>query len=236
MSTENNKEIDSVDLESIQDLPEVSKPDEGDAVPFAKPEEKGESAILKSVLEQNEQLQKQIAEMNQRMEDISKRKGPEDDIDFDPDDLKRKPPEGCYLRCYKGSPIVKTKMKYKEEADKFGNVHQIGASIKLETLSGEVAEIPYGSTYSDDYLNLEKKHFSFTDSVEDTGASRVDRGVVIEKGQIVVKRNPNEQVYVDGNLQGGKGRVQQVVRKDIRYYTILVDGEKHEVCEDVLSK
>ena len=204
--------------------------------PDAPSDDKGENQALKAVLEQNELLQKQIADMNNRMEEISKRKGPDDDIDFDPDDLKRKPPEGCYLRCYKGSPIVKTKMQYVEEPDKFGNVHQVSATIKLETLDGQKAELPYGSTFSNDYLNLEKKHFMFTDSVEDTGASKVDRGVVIEKGQIVVKRNPQEQIYVDGDLQGGRGRVQQVVRKDIRHYTIVVDGEKHQVHEDVLSK
>jgi hypothetical protein len=205
-------------------------------VPDAKVGDKGESEALKAVLEQNKILAEQLAKMNERLEEVSKRKGPDDDIDFDPDDLKRKPPEGCYLRCYKGSPIVKTKMQYVEEPDKFGNVHQVSASVELETLDGQKDKLPYGSNFSNDYLNLEKKYFAFTDPVDDTGASKVDKGVVIEKGQIVVKRNRNEQVYVDGDLQGGKGRVQQVVRKDIRYYTILVNGEKYEVHEDVLSK
>ncbi len=196
----------------------------------------GESKVLKAVLEQNSLLQKQLIEMNTRLEEISNRKTSPDDIDYDPDDLKRKPPEGCYLRCFEGSPIVETKLSYQEDVDKFGNVHQTGATIKIKTLAGEQAEMPYGSTFSNDYLNLEKRLFKFTNSVEETGASKVDKGVVIEKGQIVVKRNPGEQVYVDGDLKGGQGRVQQVVRKDIRYYTILVDGKEHEIHEDVLSK
>ena len=210
--------------------------DNKDKIPDANAADKGESQALKAVLEQNESLQKQIFEMYQKMEEISKRKSHDDDIDFDPDDLKRKPPEGCYLRCYKGYPIEKTKMKYVEELDKFGNVHQVSASVQIETLNGQKGELPYGSNFSNDYINLEKKYFAFTDIVEDTGASRVDKGVVVEKGQIVVKRSPQEQTYVDGDLQGGKGRVQQVVRKDIRYYTILVNGEKYQIHEDVLSK
>jgi hypothetical protein len=204
-------------------------------VPPASESDKGESEVLKAVLEQNAMLQQQLAEMNNRLENIAK-KNPNDDIDFDPDDLKRKPPEGCYLRCYNGSPIVKTKLSYQEDVDKFGNVHQLGATIKLQTLDGQKTELPYGSTFSNDYLNLEKKLFKFTSPVDETGASRIDKGVIVEKGQIVVKRNPNEQVYVDGDLKGGQGRVQQVVRKDIRYYTILADGKEHEIHEDVLSK
>ncbi len=218
----------------------MTKNNKGDAtwpkVPDAPESDKGESAVLKAVLEQNQILQKQLAEMNERVEEISKRKAPSDDIDFDPDDLKRKPPEGCYLRCYEGSPIIKTKLNYKEEVDKFGNVHQIGVTCKLQTLDGAEAEIPYGSTFSNDYINLEKKYFAFADAVDETGASRIDKGVVIEKGQIVVKRNPSEQVFIDGELKGGQGRVQQVVRKDMRYYTVVVDGKKHEFDEDVLSK
>lgn len=204
-------------------------------VPLAPEADKGESEVLKAVLLQNELLQKQLTEMNNRLEQIAK-KNPNDDIDFDPDDLKRKAPEGCYLRCYEGSPIVKTKLSYQEDVDKFGNVHQLGAIIKIQTLDGKETEMPYGSTFSNDYLNLEKKYFAFTNSVDETGASKVERGVVIEKGQIVVKRNPGEQVFVDGELKGGQGRVQQVVRKDMRYYTIVVDGKNHELHEDILSK
>lgn len=204
-------------------------------VPPANESDTGESAVLKAVLEQNALLQKQLSEMNTRLETIAK-KNPNDDIDFEPDDLQRRPPEGCYLRCYEGSPIVKTKLSYQEDVDKFGNVHQLGVTIKLQTLNGKEADLPYGSTFSNDYLNLEKKLFKFANAIDETGASKVDKGAIIEKGQIVVKRNPTEQIYVDGDLKGGQGRVQQVVRKDIRYYTIVVDGKEHEVHEDVLSK
>lgn len=204
-------------------------------VPLASESDNGESAVLKAVLEQNVLLQKQLSDMNNRLEAIAK-KNPNDDIDFEPDDLQRRPPEGCYLRCYEGSPVVKTKLSYQEERDRFGNVHQMGANIKLETLDGKSAELPFGSTLSNDYINLEKKLFKFANAIDETGASKIDKGVIIEKGQIVVKRNPTEQVYVDGDLKGGQGRVQQVARKDIRYYTIIVDGKEHEVHEDVLSK
>lgn len=195
-----------------------------------------ESPIVRAMMEQNALLQKQLEDVNKRLEDISKREKSSDDVDYDPDDLKRRPPEGCYLRCYNGSPIVETKLSYQEEVDKFGNIHQIGVTIDLKTLDGQTAKMPYGSTSSNDYLNLEKKLFKFANCVDETGASKVDRGVVIEKGQIVIKRNPGEQVMVDGELKGGQGRVQQVVRKDIRYYTIIVDGKTHELHEDILSK
>lgn len=195
-----------------------------------------ESEVLKTILEQNKMLKEQIQKMNEKLEEVSKRKGPDDDIDYDPNDLERKSPEGCYLRCYNGSPIVKTKMEYDEEVDRFGNVHQAGAYINIETLDGQKTKIPYGSNFSNDYLNLEKKYFAFLNPVDETGASRVERDVVVEKGQIVTRRDPFNQVYIDGVLQGGQGRVQQVVRKDIRYYTILVDGTEHVIHEDVLSK
>ena len=186
---------------------------------------------------ENEELKKNFNDLKNKVDTIMQKDIQNDSAQeaYDPDDFDRVAPEGANLRCYEGAPIVKTKLIEKEEKDENGNMVITSIDCELETLTGEKATVPYGSTSKSDYLNLEKKRFDFVDVNDKTGASKVETETVNELG-VVRRRDPSNIVSKEGDEQSSGPLVKQVVRKRTRYYTIEIDGEKHELHESVLSK
>lgn len=142
----------------------------------------------------------------------------------------RNVPEFLTARAFEGMPIVKVSTKTEEKITPDGQVVRGISVAEIETIDGKKEKMPFGSTAMNDYLQLPFKKFKLVkqinDGVEKSGCSKIERGQVIYDGGLVP-----EVVYKD-NIPTRTGRmINQLVKKDVRYYTIEIDGKEYEMSE-----
>lgn len=142
----------------------------------------------------------------------------------------RSVPEFLSARSFEGMPIIKVSTKTEEKITADGQVIRGISIANIETIDGKKEKMPFGSTAMNDYLQLPFKKFKLVKQINDgsekSGCSRIERGQVIHDGGLVP-----EVVYKD-NIPTRTGRmIKQLVKKDVRYYTIEIDGKEYEMSE-----
>lgn len=126
------------------------------------------------------------------------------------------------------APVVGTKIIRKFHDDG----RELNSEVEI-TVIGEnkPIKISYGNLENpNDFMQLKTKKFDLLDILDGdlTGASRIERDVIVEDNGTV----PEMKLTGEDYIQTGR-QVRQVVRKDIRYYTIEFDGKKYELGEPV---
>jgi len=126
------------------------------------------------------------------------------------------------------APVVGTKII--RNFDSSGR--EINSEVEIDVIGKKnPIKISYGNLDNpDDFMQLKTKKFYLVDILDGdlTGASRIERDVVVEDNGTVPEMRMTGEAYVPTGRQ-----VRQVVRKDIRYYTIEFDGKKYELGEPV---
>jgi hypothetical protein len=126
------------------------------------------------------------------------------------------------------APVVGTKII--RNFDKEGK--ELNSEIELDVIGeNKPVRISYGNLENpNDFMQLKTKVFALHDILDGdlTGASKIQRDVIVEDTGTVPEMKLTGEAYVPTGRQ-----VRQVVRKDIRYYTIEFDGKKYELGEPV---
>lgn len=126
------------------------------------------------------------------------------------------------------APVVGTKIirKFNDEG------RELNSEVEINVLGqNKPVKISYGNLENpNDFTQLKTKKFDLLDILDGdlTGASRIQRDVVTEDNGTVPEMKLTGEEYIPTGRQ-----VRQVVRKDIRYYTIEFNGEKYELGEPV---
>ena len=188
-----------------------------------------ETKVLTSLQEQIAALTRQVAENSSRIKEAET---------ASTDETERQPAKLIRLATYKGAPITKMRLTEKTALDGRGQtvINGMEAICSVHGIDKEV-KITYGDMKNpDDYLNLPRVDFEMTDFIDSeeglSGASRIERNkVVAEHGKVV------ENTLSSDNALVPTGRFVPVTeRRNVRYYTIIVNGEKVELSENNLYR
>lgn len=143
---------------------------------------------------------------------------------------ERNSPEFLTVRSFNNMPIIKVSTKTEEKITSDGQVIRGISEASIETIDGQKAKMPFGSTSFNDYLQLPVKKFKLVKQINDgsehSGCSRIERGKVIHEGGLVP-----EVVYRENKAVPTGKMVRQQVKKDVRYYTIEIDDKEYELSE-----
>lgn len=182
--------------------------------------------ILKSMQEEMAALKAKIQE-----QEVAREKDTSNEVDID----ERKHAGEVQIATYKGSPIIDMRLIERTAIDSNGQtvINGFDAVCKVHGTKDEV-KITYGDMKNaTDYLNLPRVVYKLTDHLADdlAGASRIEKKQLIKKDGTV----PENQLI--NNSLVPTGRVVPVGQwKDIRYYTIIANGEKVELAEDKIYR
>lgn len=188
-----------------------------------------ETKVLTSLQEQIAVLTRQVAENSKQVKEA---------VTANADETERQPARLIRLATYKSAPITKMRLTEKTALDGRGQtvINGMEAICSVHGIDKEV-KITYGDMKnSEDYLNLPRKDFemtNFMDSEEGlSGASRVERNKIVGQHGTVV-----ENTLSSDNALIPTGRMVPVTEKrNVRYYTIIVNGEEVELSEDNLYR
>ena len=197
--------------------------------------EKENKALLAKLKEQESESNQKIDELTSKVENLvkifNKSNSEEEEIT---ESSERAVPKFIQARAYKNEPIIKTDTTVEEKLSPEGYAIRGNTFIDFETVTGKKEKLPFGSGMSNDYLNLPVSKFELTKQIVDgsdfSGACRIERNVVVSEGGVVP-----EIIYVDNKAKATGKMIRQVVKRDIRYYTILVDGVEYEISEDQIK-
>lgn len=188
---------------------------------------------LKAQLEEKDA---QIAELSKNLNTLARSRNgqPQDDIV----DTERKSANSMRLPVIEGSPVIKSEIKrvlgvkgldlvaHVTTADKKEYKVPFGCDIKAIDFSQEAMK----DLYTTSYENLQSMKFSLVDVTDLSGASKVEKGKVVSEG------NPVAEIDRSSGTPVATGRkVRTSVRRDIRHYTIDVDGKKFVLSQDDLA-
>lgn len=188
-----------------------------------------ETRVLTSLQEQIAALAKQVAENSVQIKENAK---------LSEEETERQPAKLIRLATYKGAPITKMRLVEKTAIDGKGQtvINGMEAICSVVGIDKEV-KITYGDMKNpEDYLNLPRKDFEMTDFMDGeeglSGASRIERNKVVATQGTVP-----ENILSSDNALVPTGRMIPVTEKrNVRYYTIIVNGEKVELSEDNLYR
>lgn len=142
----------------------------------------------------------------------------------------RSVPKELRVRAFKGMPIIKVKTSTEEKITPDGQVIRGISTASLETIDGKKEKMPFGSTAMNDYLKLPVIKFKLVKQINDgsekSGCSRIEHGQVVHDGGLVP-----EVVYRDNKPTSTGRMIKQQVKKDVRYYTVEIEGKEYELSE-----
>lgn len=143
----------------------------------------------------------------------------------------RSVPEELRIRAFKGMPIIKVKTTTEEKITPDGQVIRGISTASFETVDGKKEKMPFGSTAMNDYLQLPVTKFKLVNQIiddgsEKSGCSRIEKGKVIHDGGLVP-----EVIYKDNKPTTTGRMIKQQVKKDVRYYTVEIEGKEYELSE-----
>ena len=126
------------------------------------------------------------------------------------------------------APVVGVKII--RNFDKDGK--ELNSQVELNVIGyDKPVKVSYGNLENPgDFMQLKTKKFTLVDILDGdlTGASKIRRDVISEDNGTVAEMKLTGEAYVPTGRQ-----VRQVVRKDIRYYTIEFGGKKYELGEPI---
>ena len=186
--------------------------------------------LVKSMGEQMATMQSELQSQKERSEQpISK---------LVKTDEERKPGE-IDLATYEGNPIVDMRLVPKMGTDSNGQsiINGMKAVCKVHGKKEDI-EMSYGDVQNPtDYANLPRVTYFFTDVSEYNDKGETTWASCIEKNQLISSAGTVAEKVLRGNDLVPTGRLVPVeTRRDIRYFTILVNGEKVELAENKLYR
>ena len=196
-----------------------------------------ENKELKEKLAQAEEAKKQsedkVSELSIKVDNLVNLFERKEASDKDGDDVvtgERNVPTELRIRAFNNMPIIKVKTTTDEKITDDGQVIRGISTSNIETIDGQKAKMPFGSTAMNDYLQLPVKKFKLVKQIDDgsekSGCSRIERGQVLHDGGLVP-----EVKYMDNKPVATGKMVKQQVKKDVRYYTIEIEGKEYELSE-----
>lgn len=187
------------------------------------------SNVLNQIIERQEVLHKENVELRKKLSELEGKQSLHTDEIID---TQRNFPTEMTLVSYNGKPVLDVKQvtKYKKVDG------QIVGEYQEATCTVYGMDKPFITTFGDinnpeDYLNLPRLTYTLTDQADLSGASKIEANVPVKSSGLVevIDRSSGEPVPT------GK-KIQQNVYRDIRWYTVLVDGEKVVIHEDKLYR
>jgi len=181
---------------------------------------------MKSMKEENSALKAQLEEMSKQM------------IADGNDDIvstERKPAETIELIVIDGKPLIDLKLEPEMDTNHKGEefIKRMQATCTVFGKDKPV-KLSYGELSNPkDFLNLPRRKFNLIDRDESdlSGASKIMRGQTVD--------NFGKTAEIDRSsgmpIRTGK-MVELVTKRDVRYYTVDVDGEKCELREDKIYR
>lgn len=179
------------------------------------------NADLAAVLGEMRKLQAEV-------QSLRASKGENEDLISDSGE--RKPAELMTLATIDDMPIIDMRLEKELDIDHRGNkyIKHYNAVCKVYG-KDEPVTITYGvESEPNDFINLPRKTFKLTnqDTNDLSGASKVLKGQVMSKDGTVPEVDRSSGVPV----RTGK-MVELVTKRDVRWYTIIVNEETGETCE-----
>jgi hypothetical protein len=189
--------------------------------------------MLSQVLESIEMLRTENAQLKAEVESVSRQQ--KNDIESDTVSSERKPAEILELLVIDGKPITDMKLEPEMAVDHKGNEYTKRMQATCTVFGNDKpVKLSYGEISNPkDFLNLSRKKFTLInrDPSELSGASKIIRGQIVDN----FGKTPEIDRSSGSPVKTGK-MVELVTKKDIRFYTIDVDGEPCELHEDKIYR
>lgn len=188
-----------------------------------------DESVLSGLIEDVKSMRTELKSVKDENEELKKNQ-----VESKTEEVKEDEKRYIELRTYKGVPIKKNKAYIIN--DKI-NPKETITMCEIENINGDTTKMRYEAGYTgadDNFFKLPIVSYELFDIDErdGTGASRVKLNQVIaDIGEVYVVDRSGENGAVTTNKT-----VRQTVTRDMRWYTIMVNGKKVELSQDEIIK